>query len=128
MVLMGEVAPVLVGFVMIWFASAGGLMLLIASVILFFAYRRSRLPALMTDLLATVTFVFTDLFFVWFNFTGGSWTALFDVTVKVLTGGGQFEMETILAIVMILTALSIIYSIFVSIMFIIQKKNKPMEE
>lgn len=103
-------------------------MLLIASVILFFAYRRSRLPALMTALLATVTFVFTDLFFVWFNFTGGSWTALFDVTVKVLTGGGQFEMETILAIVMILTVLSIIYSIFVLIMFIIQKKNKPMEE
>ncbi|MBR1833052.1 MAG: hypothetical protein IJ784_11580 [Ruminiclostridium sp.] len=125
---MGEVVPVLIGFEMIWFVSAEGLVLMIVSVILLFAYRHSKLPALITALLAPVIFVVTDLLFVFFNFTGGSPTALFDTTVKVLTGGGKFAMEMIIAADMVLTALSVIYSILVSIMFINQKKNKSTEE
>ncbi len=115
MVLMGEVAPILIGLEMIILTAGEGLLLFIGSVVLLLAYRRSKLPALISAFPAAAAFFATDLFFVLFNF-------------RRTTGSTIGIMDIVIAAVSVMTAVSIIYSILVLIIYIKQKKNKPMEE
>ena len=112
--LMEDVLKLLVGLELIILTAGEGLVLFLMSIVLLFAYRRSRLPSLISALLAAAAFFATDIFFVLFNYRSSR-------------GPTVGTMDIVIAAVSVMTAVSAVYSIVLLIMYIKQRKNKPME-
>lgn len=121
--LMQDVLIMGIGIVMICMGRMAGIALLCASIVLLFVYRKSKLPALISSLACSITYICTDILFPIFRFTGSGQT-LIGTTVTVLTGGDTLFMEKYIASAMVLTAISIIYNIFVLMLYLSQKKTQ----